>query len=235
VETLSFARRFRGFDHGALGGYAAGSVAKRIGGCVEVNVRSLPPMERELALRQDGAGLDLYDGDTLVLEAHPVAFELALPPFDLDAAEQAGQQLIHDQVEHAYPECFACGPGRNAGDGLRVFLGSTGRADGVIGNTWTPDPRLADTEDLPVEMVWSALDCPTIWAAGAPEPGTFPVLARQRVEIRAPVRLGQVAVVAAWPIDRDGRKRLGGAAIYDATGELLARCEALLVLVPTPA
>ena len=47
MTSLSFGRRFRGFESGALGGYAAGAVvAGRIDGPAEVNLRSLPPMGR---------------------------------------------------------------------------------------------------------------------------------------------------------------------------------------------
>lgn len=234
METVRFARRFRGFDHGALGGYAAGAIAKQVGGSVEVNLRTLPPMERELELREAGEGLDLYDGATLVLEARPVTFDLDIPTLELGEAEEAGRHLIQDEVEHRYPECFACGPGREAGDGLRIFLGRPPRGDGVIGNIWLPDANLSETDELPTEMVWAALDCPAIWSSWSGEAEMFPVLARQRLEIHAPVPLGERTIVSAWPIRQDGRKRFAGAAIHDVSGSLLARCEALLVLVPTP-
>ena len=60
-NSVSFARRFQGFTDGALGGYVAGVVAKRIDGPAEVNLRSLPPMERELQLSQLDGSLELRD------------------------------------------------------------------------------------------------------------------------------------------------------------------------------
>ena len=96
--------------------------------------------------------------------------------------------------------------------------------------------RLAHRE-LPAEFVWAALDCPTIWASWLEDGGgagirraTFSVLARQRVETLAPVLLGRVVIVSAWPISHDGRKHLAGASIHAVDGRLLARCESLLIV-----
>jgi hypothetical protein len=239
VASLSFERRFRGFESGALGGYAAGAVvAGRIDGPAEVNLRSLPPMGRDLKLseRGDDGGLALHDGETLVLEAKPTPFELEiqLPP-EMSEAEEARNRLIHDELGHLYPSCFTCGPDREAGDGLRLFMGRS-RADAdVLVAAWTPDPALAESGDaIPTEMVWAALDCPSIWAIGEFPEGGFNVLARQRVESLEPVPVGEPSVVTAWPIERDGRKHLTGVAIHDADGRLLARGESLLVEVPRP-
>jgi hypothetical protein len=239
VTSLTFGRRFRGFESGALGGYAAGAVvARRIDGPAEVNLRSLPPMGRELMLREQGDGgeLALLDGETLVLEAKPAPFELDIPPPpSVTEAEEAGHRPIHDELGHLYPSCFTCGPDREPGDGLRLFVGRT-RADAdLLASAWTPDPLLAESGDsIPTEMVWAALDCPSIWAVGEfPEDG-FNVLARQRVESLAPVPVGEPSIVTAWPIEHDGRKHLTGVAIHDGDGGLLARGESLLVEVPRP-
>ena len=86
------------------------------------------------------------------------------------------------------------------------------------------------------ELIWSALDCPTIWAAwfsddgkvARPAKGTITVLPRQRVELQ-PVPTGQAAIVTAWPIGHDGRKHTTGAAIHAPSGQLLARAESLLI------
>ena len=241
MKTLRFDRRYRGFESGALGGYVAGAMVDgRIDGPAEVNLRSLPPMDRDLELKADGEGaVDLFHGETLVAEAKPRSLELDVPaPLSLDEAEEANERLLHDETEHLYPGCFTCGPAREEGDGLRLFMGAPDR-DGLIAAAWTPHPDLAaEDERLPTEMVWAALDCPSIWAAGGFQEGVregfFMVLARQRVERLAPVPVGMPAIVSSWPIERDGRKRLTGAAIHDADGSLLARCEALLVEVPIP-
>lgn len=237
VSILSFGRRFRGFESGALGGYAAGAVvAGRIDGPAEVNLRSLPPLGRDLELSEDGDGvLALHDGERLVLEATPASFELEIPtPPGLAEAEEAGHRLIHESVGHPYPGCFTCGPDRDPGDGLRLFMGRTGAAD-LLASAWAPDPALAGEGDaIPTEMVWAALDCPSIWAVGEIPEGAFNVLARQRLELLAPVPVGEPSVVTAWPIEHDGRKHLTGVAIHGGDGRLLARGESLLVEVPRP-
>ncbi len=237
-DTVRFERRFQGFADGALGGYAAGVAARGIDGPAEANLRSLPPMDRdlELASGEDG-GLEVRDGETLVLEVHPGDFELEIPETPgLDEAEAANRDPVHDHGPHLYPACFTCGPDREAGDGLRLFMGQAPDRDGMLVALWTPHERLAQGPELPAEFVWAALDCPTIWAAWLddgkvtwPAAGRFTVLARQRVEHIARVPTGEPTIVTAWPITQDGRKHTTGAAIHAPGGELLARAESLLV------
>ena len=238
AETVRFERRFQGFTHGALGGYAAGVAARGVDGTAEANLRALPPLERELTLDGDADGAhELHDGETLVLEVRPAEFELEIPPIpNLDEAQAAGDHPVHSS-EHPWPECFTCGPARAEGDGLLLFLGRPADRVGLLTGAWTPDRRLTPEPALPAEFVWAALDCPTIWAAWlgedgqirVPEPGTFSVLARYRLERLAPVPTGERAIVTAWPIQHDGRKHVTGAAIHSSDGDLLARAESLLV------
>ena len=237
-ETIRFERRFQGFADGALGGYAAGVAARGIGGPAEANLRSLPPMERDLELTStDDGSRELHDGETLIVQVHPTDFELDIPDTPgLDEAEAASRDPVHDHGPHLYPACFTCGPDREAGDGLRLFMGQAPDRDGILVAAWTPDEGLTEGPDLPSEFIWAALDCPTIWAAWLedgkvtwPAGGRFTVLARQRVEQRAPVPTGAPAIVTAWPISRDGRKHTTGAAIHAPGGELLARAESLLI------
>ena len=47
-------------------------------------------------------------------------------------------------------------------------------------------------------------------------------LARLAVRRLAPVRAGEPHVVAAWPLDRDGRKHRSAGCLYDAAGTPLA-------------
>jgi hypothetical protein len=205
---------------------------------VEANLRSLPPLERELELKgSDDGALELWDGETIVLEARASEFELEVPaPPALEEAEAASRDLVHDHGRHLYPDCFTCGPNRVAGDGLRLFMGFPPGGDETLAAAWAPDPRLSEGAALPEELVWAALDCPTIWAAWLNGDGTvswpqgsFTVLARQRVEPLAPVRTGEPVIVTAWPITHDGRKHVTGAAIQASDGELLARAESLLI------
>jgi hypothetical protein len=90
---------------------------------------------------------------------------------------------------------------------------------------WTP----AGEGEVPDELVWAALDCPTSapvanWGEGPPI-----VLGRLAVSVVAPVRGGAPHAIVSWPIAVEGRKRRGGAALFDAGGRLLARSEALWI------
>jgi hypothetical protein len=237
-DTVRLERRFQGFADGALGGYAAGVAAREIEGPAEANLRSLPPMDRDLELTRGGNdSLELHDGETLVLEVHPGEFDLEIPEIPAPAeAEEANDHPVHDHGTHLYPACFTCGPDRDPGDGLRLFMGQIPGRQEILAASWTPDDGLAEGPDLPSEFIWAALDCPTIWAAWLsegkvtwPAEGRFTVLARQRVEHVAPVSTGEPAIVTAWPIAREGRKHTTGAAIHAPDGQLLARAESLLI------
>jgi hypothetical protein len=236
-ESVRFERRFQGFTDGALGGYAAGVVARGIDGPAEANLRALPPLERDLTVESAGDGaVELRDGETLVLMVRPSDFELEIPQTPtLDEAEVASGALVHNDG-HLYRECFTCGPDRAEGDGLRLFMGRVPGRERFLAAAWTPDPKLTSGRTLPSEFVWAALDCPTIWAAWFDESGElsfpqgyFSVLARQRVDVPGQVPTGEPAIVSAWPISDDGRKHVTGAAIHDSSGELLARAESLLI------
>jgi hypothetical protein len=238
-KRVRFERRFQGFPDGALGGYAAGVAARGIDGPAEANLRSLPPMERDLELTSgDDGSVELHDGETLVLEVHPGDFELEIPETPgLNEAEAANRDPLHARGMQLYPSCFTCGPDREAGDGLRLFMGQAPGRAGMLVASWTPDERLAEGSELPSELIWAALDCPTVWAAWLGDDGkvalrakgTFPVLARQRVEQLQPVPTGEAAIVTAWRIGDDGRKHTTGAAIHAPSGQLLARAESLLI------
>jgi hypothetical protein len=120
-DTVTFARRYQGFADGALGGYAAGVAAQRIEGPAKQTC-GRSPLERELSLQGDGDRVVLRDDETVVLEVTASDFELEIPaPPTLKEAEAASRDLVHDH--HPWPGCFTCGPGRAAGDGLRLFMG----------------------------------------------------------------------------------------------------------------
>jgi hypothetical protein len=236
-ETVRFSQRFQGFTDGALGGYVAGVAARGIDGPAEANLRTLPLLDREMTLGPGpGGSTQMHADGTVVLEVHPEEFDLEIPaPPSPEGAEAANGNLVHKNG-HLYPECFTCGPAREEGDGLRLFMGRLPGRDDLLAAKWTPDPRLVSDPTLPAEFVWAALDCPTIWAAWIDESGElsfpkdyFSVLARQRVEILGDVPTAQPVVVTAWPIQHDGRKHTTGAAIHSADGALLARGESLLI------
>src|SRR5439155_1527101 len=57
---------------------------------------------------------------------------------------------------HPFPTCYACGPRRPPGDGLRLFPGRL--PDGRTAAPWVVP------EDIEPAVVWAALDCPGGWS-----------------------------------------------------------------------
>jgi hypothetical protein len=80
------------------------------------------------------------------------------------------------------------------------------------------------------EFVWAVLDCPTYFACyhdASPPPISF--LGRLAARVTGPVEAETEHVVAAWPLEGEGRKRLAGAAVYSAEGDVLAFARATLI------
>src|SRR5262245_33980313 len=81
ADSVTIARRFRGPLTSANGGYASGLLAREVDAdTVEVTLRLPPPLERPLAVVDEGDGRTLLlDGDALVAEARPAELDV-MPP-----------------------------------------------------------------------------------------------------------------------------------------------------------
>ena len=80
-----------------------------------------------------------YDGAE-VARAMPADHDL-VPVAPVDAATaRAAEAAYPGLTAHPFPTCFACGTGREPGDGLRIFPGPGG-ATGRVAATWTPRPQ----------------------------------------------------------------------------------------------
>jgi hypothetical protein len=241
-ETLTIDPRFNGPPDSGNGGYTCGSVARFVDApAAEVTLRLPPPIGRELQIAGgDGGAVTLLDGDIVIAEASPADLPAAAPPaVDTQEATRAvDDSPFIDEATHPFPTCFVCGPLRSAGDGLRIFAGPVAQRD-VFAAPWTPDPELAGGDgNLPSELVWAALDCPTsVPVANDPDQLDFRpiVLARLAARILAPVRAGEAHTIVSWPVEIDGRKRHAGAALHNAGGELVAVARALWIELKPPA
>jgi len=206
----------------AHGGYTSGLMAGALGGD-SAKVRLMRPVRpgRHLELRSAAGELvELRDGDDLLAEARPARLDLHVPaPVSLAEAQAAAARFpgLH---HHLFGECFVCGPERSAGDGLRIFPGPVaGRR--LVAAPWVPSAD--DTGQVPAELVWAAMDCPQLWALMVHAPASTPdsvVTAAMATRIERPLVAGEPHVVTAWPIAREGRKWLAGAAIFGPGGEL---------------
>jgi hypothetical protein len=214
-----------GFPGIAHGGYLGGLLARELAapGAVEVAFRRPARTGRDLDLALDGERLLARDGDQVVAEASPVRLEIAsIPPVSLDAAHTAAASYPAAS-DHPFPGCCCCGPGSAVG--LRIFPGPVAGRD-VMAAPWRPRADLAGPGGaVALEHLWTALDCPAIWALvltiplGAPEQL---VTGRMSVEVRGHVEPGRELVVASWPLHAEGRKRFSAAALFSTSGDVLA-------------
>ncbi len=205
---LIIASRYNGPPGSANGGYTCGLLAEHVGEPAEVTLRSPPPLETPL--RFDGARL--WDGETLVAEAHRTHVHGDVPePVAFDDAERASRNYPGFD-EHEYATCFVCGPNRD--DGLGLFAGAVDGTE-VFAAPWVvPD-------DVSRLLVWAALDCPGAIGVGWNGRGDW-LLGRMAGEVHDVPEPGERCVVVAWPIGREGRKGFAGTALYRGH-ELLAR------------
>ena len=210
--------RFRGPSGSGNGGWTAGLLAAASGleGAVQVTLRTPPPLERSLQVR-DG---ELLDGETVVAQAAPGTVNVVSDRVDLDTA-RAAEQSYAGLVRHPFPQCFVCGPEREPGDGMRLFPGPV--ADGRTACSWTPG------EDVGVAFVWAALDCPGGWTSDIV--GRPMVLGRMTAQLDAPVTAGRPYVVTGTHLRTEGRKTRTATALHDAGGALLACAEQVWVAV----
>jgi hypothetical protein len=228
-EQVIIDPRFNGLPESGHGGYVCGVVAGLIGGTTEVSLRRPPPLSRPLEVQWlEGGRIALRDGETIIAEGAPASVEIDVPePVSLPDAEAASQSYVFRL--HPFPACFACGPQRAEGDGLRIFTARVGGRD-IVAAPWTPDASLigADGTVRP-EFVWAALDCPGAWALFEELPDPPIVLGRLAAKLIAPVRGGEPCVVIGWPLGEEGRKLYAGSAIFSAEGELRAFARATWV------
>jgi hypothetical protein len=228
-EFITIASRFNGPPGSGNGGYVCGLLARAIDGPAEVSLRAPPPLETPLALDREDGRVRLMHGETVIAEARPAALDLVAPPAPALDAAQAARARYRGLLNHRYPTCFVCGPGRSAHDGLDIFTGPVDGSD-MVAAPWTPTADLAgENGRVAPEFAHAALDCPSYWAL--PRAGEMAaLLARLTASIDGELpRIGETCIVAAWPISSEGRKHRGASALYGQDGRLIARAEALWI------
>jgi hypothetical protein len=218
-QIVTIAARFNGPPGIGNGGYVAGLLAARIGGPASVTLRRPTPLGRALAVVSDeDGGLVLRDEQgpiALAKRVVPPAIDMpAPPPYELAAAASG---RFGGLFEPLFSGCFVCGPGRAAGDGLRIMPGPLEDA-GRRAAVWVPGPDLADEHGrVRPEFVWAALDCPGKIAVLRGQPRPI-LLGRLTVSLEAAVRAGERLIVLGWTIADEGRKHHAGTALFAADG-----------------
>ena len=234
TTDITIATRFRGPAKSGNGGFTAGSLAEHVPSetaipTIEVTLRRPPPLEVAMTVEQ----VATEDGPRTVL-AHgaPVA-EARVVELDLEPVDQVTPETAEAAMAgypglrvHPFAGCFACGPERAEGDGLRIFPGPVG--DDLVASLWTPHPSLAESSDLVDEGVarvgvgttWAALDCIGGWSEDLE--GRPMVLGRMTARVDALPVVGERHVVVGRRLRADGRKTFTASTLYDADGRVVA-------------
>ncbi len=231
MSDLIVPLRFNGPARSANGGFAAGSLAERVPGAagrpVEVTLRRPPPLDTAMTVEtQDDATVLSHDGQ-VVAQARLV--EDDLEPVDAVDPDVAGQAMLGypGRSGHPFPTCFACGPDRAEGDGLRIFPGPVGGVRGHVASLWVPTASHAESGDLldgiercGAATTWAALDCVGGWSEDLE--GRPCVLGRMTARVDALPVVGEPHVVVGRHRGTDGRKSFTASTLYDADGRVVA-------------
>jgi hypothetical protein len=225
-ETIVIARRFRGPEDSANGGYACARIAELLAWDAEVTLRSPPPLETSLTVeRDDRDRVRVLTDGRLVAEAERCALEVDVPAaVSYEEARRASAAYLDDKP-HPFPTCFVCGPDRAPGDGMRLRPGALG--DGSIAAPWRP----SETQ-LGPEFVWAALDCPGAFAVNPERARGLSVLGRFAARVLAAPAAGDPCTVVGRSLGAEGRKLLAATAVY-REGELLGYARATWIVLGT--
>ncbi len=235
---LVVAERFRGPARSGNGGYTAGALAALAPAdwtAVTVRLSQPPPLDVAMRVaRTEGLLTASHEGGEVARATAADHDPQPVAPVPVEAARQA-EAAYQGLVAHPFPTCFACGTGREPGDGLRIFPGPVG--DGRVAATWTPGPSVAGdwheytepTREAGHAVSWAALDCAGGWASdiGA----RLMVLGTMTARLWSLPALGVEHVVVGEPRGESGRKRMSATSLYDATGRLVGAAEQVWIAV----
>ena len=217
------------------GGWVCGLLTERLddlapadGELTAATVRlSAPtPLERPLRWEVDGSVADpetlavhLLDDQTLLGTARRALDPGQEIPAAVTLAQARAAVAHFDPSGHPYPTCFVCGP--DAEHGLHIYASPVAGRPDLLASPVT-------LQEEGVAPVLASLDCPGAFTIGFGKEalllGTF------TSTLHAEVPRGRELVVIAWPVERDGRKRRCGTALYDGD-RLLASAAATWIAV----
>lgn len=250
LAPLIVPSRFCGPSSSGNGGYTAGALAALIGDhraegrteawpTIRVMLRQPPPLDTPLRVSvEDGSTVARCEG-SIVASAAVVQQVLAVVEPVAAEAARAAEPTYPGHAAHPFPTCFACGTGREEGDGLRIFPGRVADQDGAvrIAATWTPHPSLcdgvaADAEEVPhasLPVTWAALDCVGGWAGDLTE--RLMVLGSMTARVDALPVIGEEHVVVGLKRGAEGRKTFTSSTLYDPDGRVVACAEHVWIAV----
>lgn len=238
LDDLVIGHRFRGPPGSANGGYTCGRLAHYVGAAATVRLMRPPPLDIHMDVVKAGDEIQLRSGDEVIARAWPTDTDIEVPPAPEIESARARRNQFAGHVRHAFPSCFVCGVERQEGEGLLVHAGPVknelGEPEHHVACTWIPHHTLCEEDDvLPEHYAWAALDCPSGWSFLSFD-DEVALLGELTAEVLSPIHCGEEYIVAGWEIDREGRKRRTGSAIYDTDGEPLAKARATWIVIDPP-
>jgi len=257
LPDLVVPSRFRGPPSSGNGGWSSGAISAHAGEecpedharpwpTVSVSLLAPPPLEVSMTVAPaaDGGVVASYDGKP-VLAARCSHVEVRdVEPVPVEEARGASASYA-GLTSHPFPTCFACGTGREPGDGLRIFPGRVSDAPAEddepgrprVAATWTPHASVAEdyhaygdgTPRAALPVAWAALDCVGGWAGDLEE--RLMVLARMTTRLDSLPVIGEEHVLVGAGGRREGRKAWTSATMYDADGRVVGSAEHLWIAV----
>ena len=127
VDTeLVIAGRFRGPLRSGNGGYSCGALAALAPSdwvATTVRLSQPPPLDVAMTVtRSEELLVASYDGSEVARAQSADHDPEPVPAVDA-ATARAAEATYPGLTSHPFPTCFACGTGREPGDGLRIFPG----------------------------------------------------------------------------------------------------------------
>ena len=172
--------RFNGPARSGNGGFVSAGAGRVVPGAdgrtVEVTLRRPPPLDGgadELVAEPARPSTASRAGTTAARWRPPGWSRTASTPVGEVPPDVAADAMLRypGLGRHPFPTCFACGPDRAEGDGLRIFPGPVGGDRGHVASLWVPQPAHAESSDLVdgvqrcgLATTWAALDCVGGWS-----------------------------------------------------------------------
>ncbi len=220
--------RFNGPAGSGNGGFVCGLLSEHVPGsdghAVEVTLRRPPPLETPMETVGDRDTVHLLHAGTTVAEARVVEDDLGSVEGVAPERAAAAMADYAGLRGHPFPTCFACGPDRADGDGLRIFPGPV--EAGLVASVWVPHESTAESGDLldgvhrcGTATTWAALDCVGGWSEDLE--GRPCVLGRMAARVDAHPVVGEPHVVVGRLLGREGRRSMTASTLYDADGRVV--------------
>ena len=234
IGSFTIDPRYCGPARSGNGGYVCGQLCNFIDGPARAKLIAPPPLNSEIRVVADGAGVTAYAGDVKIGMAEPASVEIELPQIPTEPGVRAAHAAYLEDIEsHPIAHCFVCGPKRKPGDGLRLFTGPVPDSS-VNADFWVPEDDFAAEDGLiRPEILWAALDCPTAFSLRHGNTKLC-LLGALTAEVRRRPKPGETLTVMAWPRGVDGRKNYADGALIDDHGEIVAAANAVWIELTDP-